>query len=115
MRSGDLRHRVTFQKRATGEDPRDGAPLTGWVDVLTKVPVGIAALSGRELMAAKAMHAEISHQVDLRYHALLAVPKEVAAMRIVFGARIFNIHAALPVDERRREIRILASEGLNDG
>jgi SPP1 family predicted phage head-tail adaptor len=115
MRAGDLRHRVTFQQRATGDDARDGAQLTTWVDVLASVPVAISPLNGRELMAAKAVQSEVSHQIDLRYHPLLANPKEVAAMRIVFGTRVFNIHSATTIDERRREMRILAEEGLNDG
>jgi SPP1 family predicted phage head-tail adaptor len=106
---------VTFQQRATGSDPNDGSALTNWVDVIANMPVAIAALSGRELMAAQAVQSEVSHQIELRYHPLLAIPKDVAAMRIVFGTRIFNIHSAVTLDERRREMRILASEGLNDG
>lgn len=115
MRAGDLRHRVTFQIRATGVDPRDGSQLTTWVDVLADVPAAISPLSGRELMAAQAMQSAVSHQIDLRYHALLANPKEVARMRIMFGSRIFNIQSAVTIDERRREMRVMAEEGLNDG
>jgi SPP1 family predicted phage head-tail adaptor len=114
MRSGDLRQRVTFQSRSTGTAD-DGSPLTDWAEVLPNVPAAIAPLTGRELMAAQAVQSEVSHEIAIRYHPLLAVPKDVAAMRIVFGARIFNIHSATTVDERRREMRILASEGLNDG
>lgn len=115
MRAGDLRHRVTFQTLATGDDSRDGAQLTTWVDVLVDVPVAIAPLSGRELMAAQALQSAVSHQIDLRYHPLLANPKATASMRVVFGARVFNIQSAVTIDERRREMRIMAEEGLNDG
>lgn len=115
MRSGDLRHRVTFQSRATGDDSRDGSQLTAWVDVLVDVPTAIAPLSGRELMAAQAVQSTVSHEISLRYHPVLTNPKTTAGMRIVFGTRVFNIQSAVTIDERRREMRILAEEGLNDG
>ena len=36
-------------------------------------------------------------------------------MRVLYKSRIFNIHSALNEDERRTQIILLASEGLDDG
>lgn len=114
MRASDLRHRITFQRRSTETDAY-GADLVAWVDVATNIPAGISPLNGRELMAAKAVQSEVTHQIDIRYQTFLANPKDSAAMRIVYRDRHFNIQSVLNVDERRREMRIMAAEGLNDG
>lgn len=113
MRSGDLRHRVTFQRRSTVTDSF-GAQSETWTDVATAW-ADISPLSGRELLAAQAVNVEISHTVTIRYQAQFAGPKAVAAMRIVYGDRIFNIHSSLDVDERHRELKLTCSEGLNNG
>ncbi len=113
MRAGDLRHRVTFQSRSIAADSF-GAQSAVWSDVAT-VSADISPLSGRELLAAQQINVEISHSITIRYQAQFAGPKAVAAMRIVYGDRIFNIHASIDPDERRRSLQITASEGLNDG
>ena len=101
-----LRHRVTLQSRAAGQDAA-GQQLDTWVDTLA-CWAEITRLGGRELIAAQAVAAEATHQVRMRY-----APGLTAAMRIVYGSRIFAI-AAPPDDvaERHREILILATEGL---
>jgi SPP1 family predicted phage head-tail adaptor len=112
MRAGDLRHRVTFQRRSTIED--DNGETAGWVDVVT-VHASVSPLSGRELLTAQTMNAEISHQVVVRFHSALSAPIKVAAMRILFGDRVFNVHTCMNVDERNRELIMMAAEGLTDG
>ena len=118
MRAGDLRRRVTIQTRDTTQDAY-GQQVTTWTDYLTGVPADIQALSGRELLAAQAMVAEVSHQITVRYTSLLADPIKVAAMRVVYVnasvTRYFNISAAMNVDERNKQIDLLCSEGLNNG
>lgn len=118
MRIGDLRRRVSIQTRNTGIDSY-GQQQTTWADLLTNVPADIQSLSGRELLAAQAINAEVSHTVVARYHASLADPVATAAMRIVYSnggvTRVFNIASAINVDERNRTIELLATEGLNQG
>lgn len=114
MRIGNLRRRITFQARS-GVVDSFGQQQTSWVDLLTAVPAELEALAGRELQVAQAINAEVTHRVTVRYHPQLANPVAVAAMRIVYGARIFNILASMNVDERNREIELMASEGLNQG
>lgn len=113
MRAGDLRHRVTFQKRGSSTDTF-GAQSTTWADVAT-VWADISPLSGRELLAAQALNVEISHKVTIRYQQQFAGPKAVAAMRILYGDRIFNIHASLDVDERHKTVELSCAEGLTNG
>jgi head-tail adaptor len=36
-------------------------------------------------------------------------------MRVLYKARVFNIHSALHEDERRVKLILLACEGLDDG
>lgn len=112
-RAGDRRHLVQVQKR-NAQDNDDGSPAKDWV-TLFSTKAAIQALSGRELMAAQAVQSEVSHQINVIYRPEWAKPKQSATYRIVLGARIFNIHSAYNVEERNREVLIMASEGLNDG
>jgi len=118
MRIGDLRRRVNIQTRSSGIDSH-GQQQTTWADLLTSVPADIQSLSGRELLAAQAVNTEITHTVVLRYHASLADPVAVAAMRCVYVnagvTRLFNVASAINVDERNRTIELWAGEGLNQG
>jgi SPP1 family predicted phage head-tail adaptor len=116
MRAGSLRQIVTIQARSTSKDSF-GQQLPSWSTYLSGVPAEIQALSGRELIAAQAVQAEVTHQITLRYHPMLADPLAVAAMRIVYinGAvtRYFNISAVMNIDERNRQLELMAAEGLN--
>lgn len=114
MQAGDLRHRVTFQRRSKEEDGF-GEQATGWIDVVAGVSAAIVPLNGRELIAAQAIMSETTHQVTIRYHPALAVSRVVAALRMVFNGRYFNIQSSLNEDERNRMIVMMASEGMNDG
>lgn len=113
MRVGPLRHRMTFQRPSIEKD-KFGQPLTTWVDV-KPLWVEIRPLSVRELQAAQQVASEVSHEITLRWHPALSDPKAVAAMRGVFGGRIFNIAGSCDPDERRRWLVLQATEGLNDG
>lgn len=116
MRIGNLRRRIAFQARSSTVDTF-GQQQTTWSDAsgLSAVPAELEALAGRELQTAQAINAEVTHRITVRYHPLLGNPVAVAAMRINYTGRIFNILASMNVDERNREIEILASEGLNQG
>lgn len=113
MRAGNLRHRVQIQARREDQDD-SGQPVVGWT-VIAPVWANIAPLSGRELLAAQAVHAEITHQLQIRWQRQFSNPIVMASYRIVYGDRIFNIHASVDPDERRRDLVISCSEGLNDG
>lgn len=113
MDAGQLRHRITLQSRSVGQDSRGGQTTT-WVDVAT-VWASIAPATGREFMTAQAMAIDAPRTVTIRWQPAFASPIALAAMRIKYGTRIFNIHSAVDEAEAHREITILCGEGLNNG
>lgn len=119
MRAGKLRRRVLIQKRVVTQDTFK-QQVTNWLDFLTSVPADIQSLSGRELLAAQAVNAEVTHQIVLRFHPLLVDPVQNAALRVVYMPaagvyRYFNVSSSINVDELNVEINLLAVEGLNKG
>ena len=113
MMAGRLRKSVRFQTRNPSVDSF-GQQVTSWTDVFS-TRASIEPLSAREQFAAQAVQSEISHRITVRYRTELANPTAVAAMRVVFGTRVFNIVGALNIDERHAIVEISATEGLNDG
>lgn len=113
MRSGALGQRITLQQRTVAQDPT-GGQLAIWTDVAT-VWAEVTPLSGRELIAAQAVASETSHQVTMRWQPAFADPKAVAALRVIFNGRHFNINASINEDERNRTLMLLVAEGVNDG
>ena len=111
--AGMLTRRIKIQRPSTIKDSV-GAPCRSWLDVAT-VWADIQPLSGKEAVIANRVSAELSHQIIVRYQSLFDNPQQVAQMRVLYKARIFNIHSALNEDEKRTQIILLASEGLDDG
>jgi SPP1 family predicted phage head-tail adaptor len=66
MESGELRHRVDFQKRIEQQDPETGAMVVVWLDLYTDVPAAIEPLSAREFIAAAAVQSEITTRIVVR-------------------------------------------------
>lgn len=112
-RAGGRRHQIQVQERRAGRDTL-GGQVAAWSTIFS-TKASITALSGRELMAAQAVRAEVSHQIGAIYRPEWANPIRAAGYRILFGSRIFNIHSVVNVGEQNRDVLIMASEGLNDG
>lgn len=113
MRAGDMRRRLTIQVRGTTQDTFN-QQVTTWTDVAT-VWADIQTLTGKELLAAAATQTQLTHIVRIRYQAQFANPKVMAAMRCMYGTRIFNISASIDVDEQHRIIELLCQEGPSNG
>ena len=113
MRAGTLTRFIDIQARTTGKDSFGGQVQT-WT-TLKSVYAAIEALSGNERMAAMAYSTDVSHRVTVRYDAIFIDPRVVATYRVQYGTRIFNIEAALNMDESNRTIELICSEGLNLG
>jgi SPP1 family predicted phage head-tail adaptor len=113
MRAGTLRKRIAIQSRGTSVDSF-GQQTTTWSTVAT-IWASIEPSGGKELMMAQAMNIDQASTITIRWQSLFADPKAVAAMRIVYGSRIFNIHSSANQEERNRVLVLIASEGLNDG
>lgn len=107
MRAGTLRHRVSLQAPATGQDAY-GAPLTGWTDFALNVPASITDLSGREYLAAAATQNAVQSKIAIR--ALAGIS---AAMRVVHGADQYNIETVLR--QRDGSLLLMCSRGGSHG
>jgi SPP1 family predicted phage head-tail adaptor len=106
--AGTYRHRLTFQRQTTTQDAIGGAS-PAWESVVT-VWGCVEPLSGRQVLAAKAIRHEITHQIQVRWHPALSDTMSVSAMRILFGSRILLIQFARHVDEKNTAIEIEAKE-----
>ncbi len=111
--AGMLNRRIKVQRPSTVKDSL-GAPCRTWLDVAT-VWADIQPLSGKEAVNANRISAELTHQITVRFQPVFDNPQQVAQMRVLYKSRIFNIHSALNEDERRTQIILLVSEGLDDG
>lgn len=103
MRAGELRDRITIQQVAETRSD-SGAIVQTWPDVAT-VWAAIEGLEGREFFAAQELNAQVTSKIAIRYLAGI-VPK----MRVVFGARTFDIQAVIDPDGRRRELQLMVVE-----
>ena len=108
MKIGKLRHRVRIQAYTAGRDSF-GAEEPAWTDVAT-VWASITPVSGKEYFASAQTNAEVSTKVTMRYRSGIT-PK----MRVVFGARIFEIISALNFEERGVELNLMCKESVPDG
>lgn len=113
MGAGMFRKSIRFQTRDVTVDSY-GQQVTTWTDAFS-TRASIEPLSARELFAAQAVQSEVSHRITVRYRSQLANPTAVAAMRVLYGTRVFNIVGALNINERHGIVEISATEGLNDG
>ena len=105
MRVGPLRHRATIQSYAKTRDAY-GAEVETWSD-FADVWASIEPLIGREYMAAKQLTADVSHKIRIRYIEGLS-----PTMRVVFGTRTFEIVSIINVQERNKELVIMATEDV---
>lgn len=108
-----MKRRVQLQQRSATNDDVGGQSVA-WETVAT-LWASIVALGGRELLSAQAVQSEVTHSVTVRYRAEFSSPKTAAAMRLVYGARIFNISSVENVDEQNKVVVLTCFEGLNDG
>ncbi len=111
--AGELNRLISLQAPQESRGS-NGEVLVTWVPI-KNVWARIEAAGGRELMAAQAEQVQVSHRITLRYDAVLASPRSVAAYRAVYGARIFNFTASMNIDEANSVVDVLAHEGLNNG
>lgn len=103
MQAGKLRHRVTFQNPPTAQNST--GQVTGSYTTLATRWGSIEPLSGRELVNAQQISAEVTHRIRVRWLSGIA-PK----VRAVFGSRNFDILSVLNPEERKRELELLVRE-----
>ncbi len=108
LRIGELRHRLGIQaERATSDG---GGGLTDpWADPVTVATVWgkVEPLTGGERLHAAQIQDRLSHRIVIRHRGGIT-----AAMRIIFGTRVFNIRAVIDPGERGRFLELLCDEGV---
>ena len=102
-RAGRLRHRVTIEQ-STPVAAADGELIDSWTTVAT-VWAEVLELRGREYIAAREAHAEVTTKIKLRYIAGLT-PK----MRVIFGAHTYDIAHIVDLQGRTRDLELLCTE-----
>lgn len=111
MRAGKLNHRVTIEQLVVGSPSVTaiGEPDATWTTFAT-VWAGIEPLRTRELIAAQAVQSETTGTIRMRYLAGVT-----AAMRVVYGSRVFQILGIQNINEADRELLLTVSEGPSNG
>lgn len=108
IQSGALNRRVTFQRRATGRDSY-GQQIQTWTAAFTTW-ASITPLSGRELQAAQAIHAETSHRLEIRYRTGVT-----ADLRAIYQGRVFSVLAVFDEAMAHQRLIVMCSEGAIRG
>jgi SPP1 family predicted phage head-tail adaptor len=102
---GALRRRLTLEAPVrTGEE--GGTAVIEWSPVAT-LSASVTPQSGREIVRADGVAARVTQRIVVRYSADLA-----PAMRFTDEGRVFDIHAVLDVDGRKRWLECLCEERI---
>jgi len=117
MQSYRLRHRVAIQEPVRVQNPVTGEITDTWQDFeldsstrLSSVPAEVLTGPGKEAVLAGADYASTTARINIRWF-----PGLNQAMRVLWDGRIYNIDSLETDVTGRREWRIRATEGLNDG
>lgn len=102
MRAGQLRNRVTLERRVQGQDEL-GQPIDEWL-ALGIVPASIEPLNGREYLAAGAEQSEVTTRIRIRYFAGL-----LPADRVTHDATQYDIKSVIDPQTRKREIVLMCA------
>lgn len=100
--AGDLRHVVSIQSRAPGEDSFGGEIMV-WTTIMTGVRCKKVPVSGREQMRAAAEYSEVRTRFRLRYREGISPD-----MRVVEASGITHeIISVINIDGLNRELELL--------
>ena len=106
MRIGELRHRVTLQRKEITEDALKQQSEV-WTDIAT-VWARIEPLSGREYFAARQENADISVKIIIRY-----LPGITTDSRAVFDGRVFEALSVVNPEERCESLILMCREAVS--
>jgi len=104
MKTGDMRHRITFQQPIETPDGHKGHTVK-WQDMVT-VWASVEPLSGREYFYSHQIKAELTHRVKTRYRTDITIK-----MRIKHRDRVLEIESIIDLKERHEVLEILCKEG----
>lgn len=103
-----LRRRVTLQNRSTVNDGF-GQETQTWTDVCTCF-ASVEPMAGSQQVSGSAEVSVVTHRVLIRYRSNIT-----ARMRVIYGSRIFEVTAAVDVEDRRTWLQLDCTEGLTAG
>ncbi|KPJ83965.1 MAG: hypothetical protein AMS19_02675 [Gemmatimonas sp. SG8_23] len=108
VRIGTLRHRIRLQENRLDSVSRNeiGGKVDNWIDVAT-VWGEVQELRGREYLASREFHAEITARIFIRYRPGLE-PLRWRAVHDESG-RTYDIHHVIDRAGRRRTLELLVS------
>lgn len=114
-----LRHRIDIQALAVDQDDSSaggtGYTSEAFASILADgeplIPAEKVALSGNELVAAAAIHAEATTRFTIGWRPVAFKP----SMRIVHDGVAFDIKAIVPDQTERRWLQILCGSGVTLG
>ena len=104
MQSGKLRHRVEVQTNTPVLDTL-GQPVASWA-VTATVRAAINPLRGNELMIARQVTPQVTHEIILRHRSLTSAQRLVESG----GTRTFAILSVVNLNERNHEMRVMCIE-----
>lgn len=100
LRGGSLRHTIIIQRSNETQGSR-GEVITTWTNIkITRAE--IKPIKGDEYFLNQNMVSDLDHYMKLRYTDVK--PKD----RIIFDGKIYDLEYVLNIDERKRELLILA-------
>ena len=105
MQSGKLRHLVDIQTVTATRDST-GQATNAWADTSTNQRAFIRPLRGNELMIARQVTPQVTHEITMRNPTLTHLQR----LQEAGGSRTFNILSIINVNERDHEKRILCVE-----
>lgn len=106
--AGVRNKRVSLQTRSDTLDDY-GQRVRTWTET-AKIMAAIRPLYGRELEAARQTVSEVSHEFLINYREGLD-----SSCRFVYQGRYYNIQAALDDNMSHDQLKVLCTEGTNDG
>lgn len=105
MRSGNLKHKIDITSYADVKN--DFGEVEKSFSVFKTTYASIVPVSGKEYFASKQTNAEVSHKIECRF-----ISGITPSMRIVYGARVFNIESVINIREANKILQIMATEVL---
>jgi SPP1 family predicted phage head-tail adaptor len=113
VKSGRLRHRITFQQLTVTQDENTGATNEAWAEFRAGVPADILPVSSSERLKADAADGSTRVRFVCRYDGAQGVTD---TMRILHDGLYYNLLGP-PIADRtlRRHYTIETEEGLRNG
>lgn len=100
MRAGELRERVTLQRKSVTRDSY-GAEVITWTDIAT-VWASVAPLRGREFLEQRRDGNEVTTRITLRYRSSLE-----PIHRAVHRSTTYDVQSVIHKETRFRELELM--------